>query len=99
MMMDQVQKYDVLVAPVVTEKSSMASENNQVVFKVAAGATKAEIKSAVEKLFDVKVEAVNTLTRKGKNKIFRGRRGRQSDVKFAVVRLKEGERIDVAAGI
>jgi large subunit ribosomal protein L23 len=98
-MTKQADAFDVLVAPVITEKSTMASENSQVVFKVKPGATKAEIKNAVEKLFEVKVEAVNTLNRKGKNKVFRGRRGRQSDVKIAVVTLKDGERIDVASGI
>lgn len=98
-MLKQAQRYDVLVAPVITEKSTTASENSQVLFKVARTATKLQIKDAVEKLFEVKVDAVNTLNRKGKNKVFRGRRGRQSDVKIAIVTLKEGERIDVASGI
>ncbi len=91
--------YDVIVAPVITEKATMASEANQVVFKVAKKATKAEIKSAVEKLFDVKVKAVNTLIRKGKTKRFRGIRGRLSDVKNAIVTLEEGHSIDVTTGL
>jgi large subunit ribosomal protein L23 len=91
--------YDVILAPVITEKSSAASEANQVVFKVRHDATKPEIKAAVEKLFNVKVLAVNTLTRKGKTKRFRGIKGRQQDVKKAIVRLAEGERIDVTTRI
>ena len=77
----------------------MASDYNQVVFKVAPNATKPQIKAAVEQLFDVKVEAVNTLVRKGKRKTFRGFRGQQSDVKKAVVTLAEGQRIDVTTGL
>jgi large subunit ribosomal protein L23 len=91
--------YDVIVAPVITEKATMASEVNQVVFKVRKQATKPEIKEAVERLFDVKVEAVNTLIRKGKRKVFKGKRGVQSDVKKAVVTLAEGHRIDVTTGL
>ncbi|KAA5603634.1 50S ribosomal protein L23 [Blastochloris sulfoviridis] len=91
--------YDVIVAPVITEKATMASENNQVVFKVAKTATKPLIKEAVEKLFEVKVEAVNTLVRKGKVKRFRNRRGEQSDVKRAIVTLAEGHKIDVTTGL
>ncbi len=97
--MDEVSKYDVILAPVVSEKSTLLSECNQVMFRVARTATKPEIREAVEKLFDVKVEAVNTLNRKGKVKMFRGRKGRQSDQKLAVVTLKDGERIDVTSGI
>ena len=97
--MTNVSHYDVIVAPVITEKSTMASEANQVVFRVAKKATKAEIKSAVEKLFDVKVKAVNTLIRKGKTKRFRGIRGRLSDVKNAIVTLEEGHTIDVTTGL
>src|SRR5262249_20336374 len=77
--------YDLIVAPVITEKATMASEANQVVFKVPRNATKPEIKTAVESLFGVKVAAVNTLIRKGKRKVFKGTRGVQSDVKKAVV--------------
>jgi large subunit ribosomal protein L23 len=91
--------YDVIVAPVITEKATNASERNQVVFRVARHATKPEIKEAVEKLFDVKVKHVNTLIRKGKIRVFRGRRGLLSDVKNAVVTLEEGHRIDVTTGL
>ncbi|MBQ0817173.1 MAG: 50S ribosomal protein L23 [Hyphomicrobiaceae bacterium] len=91
--------YDVILAPVITEKSSAVSEANQVVFKVRLDATKPQIKNAVEKLFNVKVLAVNTLTRKGKTKRFRGIKGRQKDVKKAVVKLAEGDKIDVTTRI
>jgi large subunit ribosomal protein L23 len=91
--------YDVIVAPIITEKATMASEANQVMFKVRKTATKPEIKAAVERLFDVKVKAVNTLIRKGKRKIFKGTRGVQSDVKKAVVTLAEGHKIDVTTGL
>jgi large subunit ribosomal protein L23 len=91
--------YDVIVAPVITEKATMASEHNKVVFKVARKATKPQIKEAVEKLFDVKVKGVNTLVRKGKTKVFRGSLGSQSDSKRAVVTLEEGHRIDVTTGL
>jgi len=91
--------YDVSLSPVITEKATIASEHNQVIFKVASTATKPQIKEAVEKLFDVKVKAVNTLTRKGKRKAFRGRPGEQSDVKKAIVTLQEGHRIDVTTGL
>jgi len=93
------QHYDVIVAPVITEKATMASEANQVIFKVRKNATKPEIRAAVERLFDVKVEAVNTLIRKGKRKVFKGTRGRQSDLKKAVVTLAEGHKIDVTTGL
>jgi large subunit ribosomal protein L23 len=91
--------YDVILSPLITEKATMASERNQVVFKVARTATKPQIKAAVEKLFDVKVKRVNTLIRKGKVKITRGRRGEQSDIKRAIVTLEEGHRIDVTTGL
>jgi len=91
--------YDVIVAPVITEKATTASEHNKVVFKVASKATKPQIKEAVEKLFDVKVKNVNTLVRKGKTKVFRGQLGSQSDSKRAVVTLEEGHRIDVTTGL
>lgn len=87
--------YDVVRAPVITEKSTMASENGQVVFKVAMSATKPDIKEAVERLFKVKVKAVNTLVRKGKIKRFRGMRGQQSDFKKAIITLEEGHTIDI----
>ena len=91
--------YDIIVSPVVTEKATVASEHNKVVFRVASKATKPQIKEAVEKLFDVKVTAVNTVLRKGKNKVFRGVRGKQQDVKKAVVTLADGYRIDVTSGL
>ena len=91
--------YDVIVSPVITEKATMLSEHNKVVFEVAKTATKPQIKAAVEKLFDVKVKSVNTLVRKGKMKVFRGQFGSQSDTKRAVVTLEEGHRIDVTTGL
>jgi large subunit ribosomal protein L23 len=91
--------YDVIIAPVITEKATLASERNQVVFKVARNATKPQIKEAVEKLFDVKVKSVNTLVRKGKWRGFRGTLGIQSDTKRAIVTLEEGHRIDVTTGL
>jgi len=91
--------YDLIVSPIITEKATAASEHNQVIFKVRKDATKPEIKAAVERLFDVKVEAVNTLVRKGKKKVFKGVRGVQSDVKKAVVTLAEGHSIDVTTGL
>jgi len=91
--------YDVIVAPVITEKATTVSEHNKVVFKVAVKATKPQIKEAVEKLFDVKVKSVNTIVRKGKTKVFRGTFGTQSDSKRAVVTLEEGHRIDVTTGL
>ena len=91
--------YDVILAPVITEKASAASEANQVVFKVRRDATKPEIKAAIEKLFGVTVLSVNTLTRKGKTKHFKGIKGRQQDVKKAIVRLAEGDKIDVTTRI
>ncbi len=91
--------YDVILSPVVTEKATMSSEHNQVIFKVAKTATKPQIKEAVEKLFNVKVKGVNTLIRKGKVKFFRGKRGLKSDVKKAIVTLEEGHSIDVTTGL
>jgi large subunit ribosomal protein L23 len=91
--------YDVIVSPVITEKSTLVSEANQVIFNVAPKATKPEIKAAVERLFKVKVKAVNTLVRKGKLKAFRGHRAMQSDVKKAIVTLEEGHTIDLATGL
>jgi large subunit ribosomal protein L23 len=91
--------YDVIVAPVITEKATLASENNKVLFKVARNATKPQIKEAVEKLFDVKVKSVNTLIRKGKTKAFRGSLGTQSPTKKAIVTLEEGHSIDVTTGL
>ena len=91
--------YDVVVAPVITEKSTILSENNQVVFEVAIDANKTEIKDAVEALFNVSVTAVNTIRVKGKTKRFRGIPGRRKDVKKAVVTLKDGDVIDISEGL
>ncbi len=91
--------YDIILSPVVTEKSTLLSEDNKVVFKVKLDATKAEIGEAVEELFKVKVKAVNTLRQKGKVKRFRGIMGRRDDVKKAVVTLEEGHSIDVTTGL
>ena len=91
--------YDVIRQPVITEKATLASENNQVIFKVALDADKATIKEAVEALFEVKVKAVNTLRRKGKVKRFRGIRGKQNDIKQAIVTLEDGHAIDVSTGL
>jgi large subunit ribosomal protein L23 len=91
--------YDLILAPVITEKATLASESNKVIFRVRKDATKPQIKAAVERLFDVKVESVNTIVRKGKNKTFRGIRGAQSDMKKAVVTLAEGQTIDVTTGL
>ena len=97
--MSALKAYDVILAPVITEKSSIASEANQVIFKVRRDATKPEIKAAIEQLFKVKVLAVNTILRKGKTKRFRGIPGKQQDVKKAIVRLAEGDKIDVTTRI
>lgn len=91
--------YDVIRGPVITEKATMLSEHNKVVFKVAKTATKPQIKAAIEKLFDVKVKSVNTLVTEGKMKVFRGRLGQRADVKKAVVTLEEGHSIDVTTGL
>ena len=91
--------YDVLTTPVITEKSTIAAERNQFVFKVPLEATKPEIAAAVEGLFKVKVKAVNTLRVEGKNKMFRGMRGRRSDWKKAIISLVDGEKIDLTTGL
>ena len=91
--------YDVIVKPIITEKATMTSENNGVVFQVAKSASKPEIKSAVEALFGVKVKAVNTTITKGKVKKFKGRLGVRSDKKKAYVTLEEGNTIDVSTGL
>lgn len=91
--------FDVVVAPHITEKSTLLSENNAVVFKVANTATKPEIKAAVEALFGVTVKAVNTLVQKGKTKRWKGKPYKRSDVKKAIVTLAEGQSIDVTTGI
>jgi large subunit ribosomal protein L23 len=94
-----IRHYDVILSPHITEKSTLLSEHNAVVFKVADAATKPQIKAAVEALFDVKVTGVNTLVVKGKTKRWRGREYRRSDVKKAIVTLAEGQSIDVTEGV
>ncbi|MGB3472562.1 MAG: 50S ribosomal protein L23 [Erythrobacter sp.] len=91
--------YDVILAPHITEKSTMASENNAVVFKVANSATKPQIKEAVEAIYEKKVVSVNTILTKGKTKRWRGKPYKRSDFKKAVVKLAEGEMIDITTGI
>lgn len=91
--------YDVILAPVITEKSTLLSEYNAVVFKVSENATKPAIKAAVEALFDVKVTKVNTMITKGKTKRWKGKPYTRSDVKKAIVTLAEGQSIDVTTGV
>ncbi|MHA1537809.1 MAG: 50S ribosomal protein L23 [Alphaproteobacteria bacterium] len=91
--------YDIVRHPLITEKSTSVSEHNQVIFQVALDASKPEIKAAVEGLFGVKVKAVNTLRQQGKVKLFRGRKGKRSDYKKAMVTLEEGQSLDVSTGI
>jgi large subunit ribosomal protein L23 len=95
----QNQAYDLILSPMITEKSTLGAENNQVTFRVPLTASKPEIKAAVELLFDVKVKAVNTLRQKGKVKRFQGRMGKRSDFKKAVICLEEGHSIDVGIGV
>ncbi|MEQ1890575.1 MAG: 50S ribosomal protein L23 [Alphaproteobacteria bacterium] len=97
--MNRERMYDIILSPVITEKATMASEHNQVTFRVADDATKPEIRQAVEKLFDVKVTAVNTLRQVGKVKRFRGKLGKRSDYKKAIVSLAAGHSIDVTTGL
>ena len=91
--------YDVILAPVITEKATVLSEQNKVVFRVAMDSTKDEISAAIEELFKVEVIKVNTLITKGKTKRFKGRKGQRSDVKKAIVTLAEGQSIDVTTGL
>ena len=91
--------YDIIKFPVVTEKSTKISENNQFVFKVGIDSSKDEIKKAVEKVFKVKVKAVNTIKVKGKNKLFKGTKGKRSDFKKAIITLVKGETLDYSGGI
>ncbi|MEL7691411.1 50S ribosomal protein L23 [Citromicrobium bathyomarinum] len=91
--------YDVILAPHITEKSTLASEHNAVVFKVANDASKPQIRDAVEALFDVKVTGVNTIVTKGKTKRWKGKPYKRTDVKKAIVTLKDGDSIDVTSGI
>ena len=91
--------YDVILGPHITEKSTMASEHNAVVFKIAGDATKPQVKEAVEALFDVTVTGVNTIVVKGKTKRWKGRPYKRPDTKKAIVTLKDGDSIDVTSGI
>ena len=91
--------YDIIKSPAITEKGTLVSEHNQIVFNVARTATKPEIKKAIEGLFGVKVKAVNTLVRKGKKRRFKGQVAMLSDVKKAYVTLEEGQRLDVTTGL
>ncbi len=91
--------YDIIRSPVITEKSTLITQFNQVTFRVPMDATKPEIKQAVEGLFEVNVTGVNTLIQKGKTKRFRGIKGRRSDTKKAIVTLAEGQQIDVSTGV
>jgi large subunit ribosomal protein L23 len=95
----QARMYDLIRSPVVTEKSTLGSQHNQVTFRVPLDATKPEIKAAIEQLFKVKVKAVNTLRREGKTKRFRGHPGKRPDIKQAIVTLTEGHSIDVTTGV
>ena len=95
----KVNMFDAIVKPIITEKSMMASENGKITFEVPLTATKAEIKTAIEAIYKVKVVSVNTIRQLGKTKRFRGHLGKRNDVKKAVVRLAEGNNIDVTAGI
>jgi large subunit ribosomal protein L23 len=91
--------YDVIQAPVITEKATILSEQNKVVFRVSMDSTKDEIARAVEGLFSVQVVKVNTMITKGKTKRFRGIKGQRSDIKKAIVTLAEGQSIDVTTGL
>jgi large subunit ribosomal protein L23 len=91
--------FNIIISPSVTEKGTMISASNQIVFNVVATATKPDIKEAIEGLFGVKVKSVNTLVRKGKKRNFRGRPALLSDVKKAYVTLADGEKLDVSAGL
>ena len=97
--MSNLSHYDIIRSPVITEKATIASEQDKVVFIVAPNATKPQIKAAVETLFDVKVKSVNTLNRRGKTRRFRGILGRTSDAKRAIVTLADGHSIDVTTGL
>ena len=91
--------YEVIRSPLITEKATLLTQNNQYSFKIAMDATKDEVKAAVEKIFKVEVVSVNTIKAIGKAKVFKGHRGRRSDYKKAIVRLKAGQTIDVSVGI
>ena len=93
------QDFDVIVSPIITEKATRILENNQVVFKVSPTATKPQIKVAVEALFGVKVVGVNTVNIRGKNKVFKGIRGKRASIRKAMVTLAEGQTIDLSSGV
>ena len=95
----QTRDYDVILSPVITEKSTLVAEDNKIIFRVPLTATKEEVKRAVENLFKVDVTKVNTLRVKGKTKRFRGRIGRRSDFKKAIVTLKDGQSVDITTGL
>jgi large subunit ribosomal protein L23 len=97
--MNREEMYDLILGPVITEKSTQGGEHNQVTFRVRQEATKPQVKAAIEGLFGVKVKAVNTLNQKGKVKRFRGRLGKRNDVKKAIVTLEEGHSIDITTGV
>ena len=97
--MTAIKHYDTIIAPVITEKATLLSEQNKVVFRVPLDATKPQIKEAVEALFNVNVTGVNTIIVKGKSKFFRGVPGKPSDVKKAIVTLAEGQSIDITTGL
>ncbi|HEX3918043.1 MAG TPA: 50S ribosomal protein L23 [Caulobacteraceae bacterium] len=98
-MMPAARHYDTILSPVITEKATMLSEHNKVVFRVAGDATKPQIAEAVENLFKVNVVKVNTINVKGKTKRFRGRDGKRADVKKAIITLAEGQSIDITTGL
>jgi large subunit ribosomal protein L23 len=95
----EVKHYDTIIAPIITEKATILSDQNKIVFKVPLDATKKDVKAAIEALFKVKVVSVNTILVKGKTKRFRGVEGKRSDVKKAIVTLAEGQSIDVTTGL
>jgi large subunit ribosomal protein L23 len=97
--MSEARHYDAILSPVITEKATLASEHNQVIFRVPLETTKPQVKAAVEKLFNVKVKAVNTLRQQGKLKVFKGVKGKQNDFKKAIVTLEDGHSIDVTTGL
>jgi large subunit ribosomal protein L23 len=97
--MTDIKHYDIILGPIVTEKTTMLSENNVVTFKVPMTSTKPQIKAAVEALFSVKVDQVNTIRQNGKTKKFKGINGRRADAKKAMVKLAEGHSIDVTTGV
>jgi len=97
--MSEARHYDAILSPVITEKATLASEHNQVIFRVPLDATKPQVKIAVENLFKVKVKAVNTLRQRGKLKVFKGIKGKQGDFKKAIVTLEDGHSIDVTTGL